>query len=147
MVSSVFVDSNVIFSATLSKSGAPRRILRLAAGGVIRLVISQQVEREVCRNLEMKVFQVAHLYPVLLHEANIVVVPDPSEETVREMLPYVRYWPDAMILAAAKEVGVDFFVTGDVKHFLSAAELKNRVAFEILSPAEFLQRLESSQSI
>jgi len=146
MVRRVFVDSNVIFSAVLSKSGAPRRILRLAAGGVIHLFISQQVEQEVRRNLKQKAPQVVHLYPLLLQEANIIMVRDPSEETVREVLPYVRYLPDAMILAATKEAEVDFFVTGDVKHFLSAAEVKNHVAFGILSPAEFLQRLESSQT-
>lgn len=49
------MDSNVIYSALYGASGAPRRILVLAAEGALEGLISTQVDREVRRNVGARI--------------------------------------------------------------------------------------------
>jgi len=138
----VFLDSNVIFSALCGASGAPRRILVLAAEGVLEGQISTQVDLEVRRNVRARIPRGEALYSVLLEESRITIVPDPRPDTVRNLLVLVTYAPDAMILGAALEARVDYFVTGDQRHILPNDRLCSCMPFRLLSPAAFLAEFE-----
>lgn len=147
MICKVFLDSNVLFSAILSPGGAPRKILLLSAKEVIHTVISQQVVEEVKRNLARKYPEFLDLFPLLIEEAQVEVVEDPDQEAIRRVLDYLPYPPDAVLLAAAQESQVDYFVTGDKGHFLSKPELEGRVGFPILSPRDFLGAISQEASL
>jgi len=140
-----FLDSNILFSATLSSKGASRKILHLSAERAIHTVISQQVVDEVERNLSRKYPELLDLFPSLLQEAQVDIEDDPSQEEIRRVLPYLPFPPDAALLAAAQKSQADYFVTGDKEHFLSKPELKEHAGLRILSPRAFLEALSKEE--
>jgi len=77
MACRVFIDSNVLFAAMLPSSVVSRQILALGAARAIALLISEQVDVELKRNLAAKAPDVAHLYPEVLEVAHVEIVPNP----------------------------------------------------------------------
>jgi predicted nucleic acid-binding protein len=136
-----FLDANVVFSAVLSSHGVPRELMPLGARGTIQVVVSRQVVEEIRRNLSEIYPEFLHDLLSLLTQAGIEVVADVSEHSVEEVIEYIPYPPDAAIFAPALEAGVDYFVTGDRKHFLTQPEIQDRAGIPILSPREFLERI------
>lgn len=138
---SVFVDSNVLFSAAHSPLGAPSKLLALHGDGRINVVISRQVLEELVRNLRRKA---PRAIPVLLTLFQIRLprlAEDPYEDEVDTLTQAGVNKDDAPIVAAAHGADVDYFVTGD-------RPLREEVRalnppFRVLSPREFLSLMTS----
>jgi predicted nucleic acid-binding protein len=137
--SSVFVDSNVLFSGVHSPHGPPARILALHATGRIALVMSRQVAEELVRNLRHKAPAAVPVLLALFERALPRVAEDPYEDVVDSVTAAGVNSKDAPIVAAALDAGVDYFVTGDRR-------LRNEMRqinppFRVLSPRELIQEI------
>lgn len=110
----LFLDANVIFSATISPKGASNGLFRLAEQGYCHLITSPHAMTEVRRNINRK-------YPS--HHAqleNLLAELTLTQEAPQEMLSWaLNYLPDkdAPILAAAVAANAKLLVTGDKNHF------------------------------
>lgn len=110
----VFLDANVLFSATISPSGASAGLVELARVTSIQLVTSPYAKQEADRNLQVKASTLLHRWETiqsLVHE-----VPEANPKLLEKMhvaLPD----KDLPILAAAIACGSSLLVTGDARHF------------------------------
>lgn len=111
----VFLDANVIFSASLPKAGGARALLFEAARCGAICVASERVLGEVERNLMSKAPQGMTDFPHMA--ARIVLVPEPANAAVEAAQEAGIVAKDAPVLAAALQCGADWFVTGDMRHF------------------------------
>lgn len=126
----VFLDANVIFSASNSTSAIAQLIALLADKGV--LVTSDAALLEAQKNLFLKRPQWMAAYSHL--SARLVKVP-----TVNAVIPVALDAKDAPLLASAIHAGCDYFVTGDKKDF---AHLYNQRpgGVEIITVRELAER-------
>ncbi|MDD2620154.1 MAG: putative toxin-antitoxin system toxin component, PIN family [Syntrophomonadaceae bacterium] len=133
----VFIDSSVIIAGLASTKGGSREILNLAELRFLVPVISEQVVREVTRNVERKLPDyLSHYYQLFRLLPFIMIEPDQeSLERARELINP----QDAGILASALSVRANWLISLD-KHFLA---LKNEeLAIKIGSPRDFLEDVE-----
>ena len=138
----VFIDTSVLIAGVASVTGASASVLDLGEAGVIKLVISRQVLIEADRNLTVKLPGMVDRFRRYLRRLAPVLEEDPSPEEI-ESAASIIHPKDASILAAAKKAKVDFLVTLDKKHFLSARPAKT-TGVRIVSPGEFLKHFEQS---
>ncbi|MFH1243476.1 MAG: PIN domain-containing protein [Pseudomonadota bacterium] len=134
----VFLDSNIILSGLLSDRGSPRIILDVLSLELpfIVGVTGRYNIIEIERNLKRKMPNAIPIYQKYLPELHLEIMPLPSKEELKQ---YQRLTTekDVPVLVSAINGEVDFFVTGDKRHFTRARK-NGRVRFEILSPSEFL---------
>lgn len=130
----VFLDSSVIIAGLASARGGSRELLSLAEMKLLIPVISEQVVREVTRNIEKKLpnrlphyFQLFRLLPFIMVEPS----PENLEKTRKLINPQ-----DAGILASALTAGVDWLISLD-KHFLTLNN--DKLPVKIGSPQDFLE--------
>lgn len=134
--SKVFIDSSVIIAGLASSSGGSNRILILCELDLIRPYISEQVVREVLKNVE-------HKLPALYEKTYLLFrrlpfrLQEASEENLVSAAEMINE-KDAPILAAAMSGKVDCFLTLD-KHFLEGQCL-DPLSFWIGTPGDFLGR-------
>ena len=133
----VFLDTNVIFSGLYSPHGAPSRLLEAANKETIEVVVSQDVLRELTRNIRDKAPHVLTRLNEFLVGTPLDVVPNPPDV---EILRWRRAGleSDAAIAAAVAHSDVDYFCTGDKR--LIARLRGESLAALIVTPAE-LDRL------
>lgn len=108
----VFIDTNTLISGLLF-SGNEERVLDLAIGGKIKLVMSKQVVDEAKDTLAEKF----ELNPVLsgvvvMGWSKIAEIVDVSKEEAERFKGLVST-KDARVLAAAVKSKTEFFVSGD----------------------------------
>ncbi len=110
----LFLDANVLFTATVSPEGVSKSLVRLSATGGCRLVASPFVIDEALRNIAVKR---ARQRP----ELDAVLA---SVDRVGDAHPGLLAWAgryvvakDAPILAAAVGARADVLVTSDRRHF------------------------------
>jgi putative PIN family toxin of toxin-antitoxin system len=133
----IFLDSNVLFSALYSSSGAPHAILSHIINGRLKLVISEQVLEEIVRTIKGKL-------PEALADLRKLLVSSPLEITEDRGLEAVAPWAeivdigDAGILAAAVEAQPDYLITGD-RHFFKNPGIADKSGLKIITPAQFLE--------
>jgi predicted nucleic acid-binding protein len=139
-MSSVFLDSSVLFSAIYSSTGAARDLLRLALQGKVHLILSGDVLIETRRNLDQKVPELAPLLEELLLQIPFELVPDPTKEEVWMAEKYVHP-KDAVIIAAAIKAQPDFLATLDRKHLIDPPDVATRSGLVINTPGDVLQKL------
>ena len=110
----VFLDANVLFSATLSTKTKAYELLELARSRNHELLTPAYAVVEAERNLLTKAAHAVHRLPAILR-AITVVGPPPARLLAwaeRQGLPA----KDVPILAAAA-AGADLLITGDRRHF------------------------------
>jgi putative PIN family toxin of toxin-antitoxin system len=134
---SVFLDSNVIFSAIYSSKGAPAVILERFIEGRLMVVVSQHVLDEVIRTIKEKLPEALPALRKLLVNAPPEIRKDPTPEEVKHWSGLLDIG-DAAIMAAAVTAQPDYFVTGD-RHFLENPEIVKRAGLQIVTPAQFLE--------
>ena len=69
-----------------------------------------------------------------------------SKRQIKMALSYVRYAPDAHVLAEAIHVKPDWFVTHDKEHFLKSLSTI-KLPFEIGTPGDLLQRFKEDYTL
>ena len=139
----VFIDTSVLFSASLSTTGASREIVRQGLRGTIQLVISKLVLTEATRNLAQKAPQAVPLFNQFLKTLPFEVV-NPGKEEVQEAASYTEL-KDAPIIAAAKTAHVDFLVSLDRRHIIGIEAVRKNSGLAIVLPDEFLSHLRGQQ--
>jgi predicted nucleic acid-binding protein len=133
----VFLDTSALIAGLLSPTGAAHEVLRLGETHLIQIVMSQQVLREADRNLSSKLPMLLSSYRAFLQRLSPHIIEDPSPQAVREAT-HVIHHKDAPILAAARQVNVDYLISWNTRHFHTDA-VRSFVQFPVLTPGEFLQ--------
>lgn len=110
----VFLDANVLFSASAKPDGVNASIPRLIAARGWVVVASGFVIDEARRNIEKKFPKAEAALNDLL--AQIEVVPEASPQLLSRAALHLPA-KDAPVLAAAMSSKAHILVTGDVKHF------------------------------
>jgi len=131
----IFVDSSVLFAAVCSPVGGSAKLFTL--GDVIltaSLVVLAEVERNVRAKLEDY-----HLdrFFLLASKLNVIEQSPDNDLVVRAKKVIVE--KDAVILAEAKNSGVEILVTLDRKHFLAPLVRKFFRPGKIMTPKEVLE--------
>lgn len=137
--SSAFVDSTVLFSASVSATGASRLVVDRGVSHQFDLIISTLVLRETEENLTDK--RPSALPQFAIYRSGITKIVDPPVALVRLAMQVVAA-KDAPIVAAAAHAGSDYLITLDQKHLLARRD-EIEVAFGVvtLTPGEALARL------
>jgi predicted nucleic acid-binding protein len=132
----VFLDTSALFAGIWSSEGGARLILKLGEAEVIHIAVSSQVLTEIDDVLRRKASEALGQMALLMHESRIEVVPGPSSETVARCVDLTGYEPDAEVLAAAWDAGVDYFVTLDKAHFLDNQPVRDAAPFMVGTPGD-----------
>ena len=134
----VVIDTNVVLSALLFKSGAMAPIRDALQRGACVPVLSRETAEELIRVLAYPKFELdTAQHQTILPEylPHCATLPHPKTRT---KLPKCRDEDDQPFLLLAAASGADVLVTGD-KDLLA---LQGQVKFRILSPGEFLTLIE-----
>jgi len=111
----LFLDANVLFSASHNPRGNARALFRLAAARDITLVASSYAVEEAVRNINLKFPEYTGELASLLER--LVLGPEPTSALVRATTDAALPEKDVPILAAAITAQADILVTGDRRHF------------------------------
>jgi predicted nucleic acid-binding protein len=136
----VFVDASVLFSASLSPTGASRELIRLALRNRIRFVANELVLQEVEKNIALKNVEALDQFRAIKKIVTIELV-EPTDEEIQAVLPYTAL-KDAPHLAAARKAKVFCLVSLDRKHMIDVrADIEEHLNLRILLPGELLAQL------
>ena len=140
----IVVDTNVLVSAFISKTGPPAKIFRALENKEIQLVLSESIETEY-----KKVLKYSHIKKLHnLSELEIEEVVERIERLstvvhIRKKVRGVSSDPDdEKFLECAVNAEADYLISGD-KHLL---KLKKYQGIQILSPATFVIFLKSEDA-
>ena len=133
----LFLDANIIFTATYSSEGISQTFFDLADAGYCSLCTSAFAVEEARRNLALK--GPAKL-PGLEHLlTRLTIVPEPSPDKLQRALSLPLALKDAPIMAAALACAADILITGDRRDFGHLFG-KNVEGVLVLTPREVLKR-------
>ncbi len=132
----VFLDTNVIISGLLSRTGASAAILDLAEAEEIVAVVSRQVLVEADRVFAAKFPQLLERYRKFIKNLGPLLADDPSMREVEASKKIIDA-ADAPILAAAKKEGVNYLVTLNTRHF-HTEKVRAFLPCPIFTPSEFI---------
>jgi predicted nucleic acid-binding protein len=139
----VFLDTSVLFAATLSSTGASREIVLLPLENQLELVLSDYVLKELRRALERKapasLPALDGFLGTLRHEQ--------VKSTKSEVLAAAKYTElkDAPVVAAAVKARVDYWVSLDRKHLVGQPVVAEGSGLQIVLPGDLLELLRSSK--
>jgi predicted nucleic acid-binding protein len=137
----VFLDTSVIFAAVLSPSGGARKLFLLAEAGILKLVVGPAVLRECEDVIRRKAPSAISTLAQLLAIGQTETSSRPTRAQLKTARSYVRYAPDAHVLAEAISASPDWFITHDKQHFLKARG-KIQLPFEIGTPGDLIQNFK-----
>ena len=138
----IFIDASVLFSASLSSTGASRELIRLSLQNKIALVANQLVLQEVEKNISIKNAEVLEQFR-MLQELLAIELVEPTSEEITATLPYTAL-KDAPHLASAIKAKVHCLVSLDRKHMIDVREMiETNLGLKILLPGELLAGLRS----
>ena len=134
----VFLDTSALFAAVYSTQGGAFAILALGQAEMLQIIVSPQVLTEVEAAIRRKASEALAALFLALDRSKLQVVAAPQAQTIQKSHDLISYLPDAVVLAAAWEANVDYFVTLDKQHFLDNTELKQALPFPVGTPGDFL---------
>ena len=134
----VFLDTNILIAAIFSATGGAREILRLGEIGAVHLFVSQDVLAELEENVLKKKPQHLATIALVLEQSGVELVEPPAVETVQECQHFLAYADDAVVLAAAIDAQVGYFVTLDRQHFLNNLLVPTTLPLLLGAPSDFL---------
>jgi predicted nucleic acid-binding protein len=134
----IFLDTSALFSGIWSAAGGARMLLKLGEAQAMKLHVSSHVLTEIENVLRRKSPQSLGTLALLLDRSQISIVSHVSEDQIAICQSVVHYKPDAIVLAAAWEAGVDYFVTLDRQHFLNNKPLHDTAPFVVGTPGSCL---------
>ncbi len=137
----VFLDTSVLFAAVLSPTGGARAIFHLAEAGVLRLIVGPTVLSEADEVVRRKAAASLPVLAQLLEAGRVETTLGPTENQVQSARRYVRYAPDARVLAEAMRAEPDWFVTHDKEHFLREKQ-EIKLPFAIGTPGDLLRHFK-----
>ena len=122
-------------------------LLKLGEVHALKLWVSSQVLIEIENVLRRKAPQALGSLALLLDRSRASVVTEVSEDIIAECQSLIGYRPDAVVVAAAWEAEVDYFVTLDRKHFLDNQQLHHAAPFMIGTPGSCLEWYRTLRAI
>ncbi len=137
----VFVDTSVLFAAVYSASGSASDLMKLAADGLIRLIVSPSILVEVERNILKKLPHGLGYYQRLIFAINAELANELNSEITTKVAEYVVQ-KDVHVIAAAIAAQPDYLVTYDRKHLLDVPEVTVRSGLKIVTPDVIVKLLE-----
>ena len=131
----VVVDTNVMVSATISKSGLPAQVIALARWEKIKLLSSPAIldefERVLGENLNYRPKRIEEAVSFIKEFATVI-------EPKQRLNIITTDEPDNRILECAQEGKAHVIVSGDRRHLLP---LKEFVGIKIVSPTVFMESI------
>ncbi|MDO8741746.1 MAG: PIN domain-containing protein [Candidatus Roizmanbacteria bacterium] len=138
MKSSVFIDSNVWFSA-FYKEGSCSKLLRDIKSSGWKVFVSELVLEEVIRNIQLKIPHVLPFFINYLKENKVVVFKNPASKLLVQHKKLAKF-EDLPIIISAFESKCDYFITGNIKDF-NIVLINKIFKIKILTPTEFLKQI------
>ncbi len=133
----IFFDTSVYIAALLSSEGAARELVRLSEGGIIGMVVSEEVVTETDRVLAKKFPELVQENRRLWKELAPEIAPTPAESQIKLFSRQLAKG-DASILCSARLAKVSAFVTWNTRDFM-APGINLLVDFPIVVPGEGLK--------
>jgi predicted nucleic acid-binding protein len=133
----VFVDANVFFAASYSRTGASRALFQAALESKITIVASEFVLIEAERNLARKAPAALPAFRQLLELVVGEITDKPSREELERAATYMAL-KDTPVVAAAIRAGVDYLTTWDRRHFINDPQIVEQSGLNIVTPDELL---------
>lgn len=137
----LFLDANVIYSASRSEKGASFAIFQLRDKFKLHLISSKLAVIEAERNIVEKESPLVleRFYNIIKY---ITVI---SVESKKAKLFYIKIIEekDAPILYGARQSSADFLITLDKKHFFTETLKNKKLPFKIITSGEFIMNLKS----
>lgn len=137
----LFLDSAALCSLIISSTeGTPmERLVLLGEAGIVELRISREVVSDVERFVRDRNPASLPKVAEIMSKGKMILVPEPSRETIDRCELLTRYRPDARILAAAMECLADVLVTYDRTHLLGNKKIKPpKASVIVMEPQECL---------
>ena len=140
----VTVDTNVIFSALHSKSGASHQILRLILEERVKLALSPQIYFEYCDVLTRpsNIIQLAMAREEIEATLDLLALLAQKHKIYFLLRPNLVDEDDNLFYECAFASESDYLVTSNVKHF-SQGELKG-FGFQVVNPRRFYQEWKAN---
>ncbi len=138
MVSRVFLDTNVWFSALYGSKNC-QKIIDAHTENKITAIVSEEVLTELLRNLKVKIPYAFALFERILINSPPEVISDPQE--IPKQIEPLIHQKDQGIFAAAILANVDYFVTGNIKDF-QRTKLQKLTKIKIMTPKELVAELK-----
>lgn len=135
----IFVDSDVIISSLLSKSGAAYSLLNITS---LQLFISSLSKKELEIVLERLNIEKDKLTSLIEENLEVILIKDSMPQIKESFAQYVLDENDAHIVAGAKVANADFLITYNIKDF-KIEKIKKELDMLTLTPGNFLQYLRS----
>lgn len=136
----VVVDTGVLVSGLISRSGAPARVLDLWAAGTVTVLVSEDLAKEYREVLSRPRFATLGTIEErmeLLH--GLIGLSNVEAVEISETVDVVREDPDDnRVLECAASGAAEVVVTGD-QDLLRLSEFRG---IRILSPRQFIEKLE-----
>ena len=133
----VFLDSDVIISSLLSKTGASFEILKNAR---VKKVISTTIKEEV--RVAAKRLNIDLSKKNLFQDLKTISLKLKKARLAEEYLLYVLDQEDSHVVAGAYIAKANFLLTHNLKHY-QVAKIKNDFGIIVMKPGNFLQYLRS----
>lgn len=138
----IFLDSSVLIAATGSKSGASALILSYCRKEIIEGYICKYVFIESKRNVQNKFNeQQKQRFNALILKSNLTVIEDPKEEIEMQYVDTISA-KDALVLAAAHILHVDYLITHNTKDFMKSRVQKKVYPTQIVTPKKYVHILK-----
>ena len=135
----LFLDANVIYSASRSISGASYVIFQLREKLSYSLVTSKLALVESEKNLfEKERSEVIDHFYELIKNIDVISV---DSETAKKKYKDIIEEKDAPILYGALKSKADYLLTLDKKHFFTKRLIQSKFSFKIMTPGEFIRIL------
>ncbi|MFI5362012.1 MAG: putative toxin-antitoxin system toxin component, PIN family [Elusimicrobiota bacterium] len=133
----IFFDTSVYVAALISAKGAAGELVRLAEGGAVRMLVSEEVIIEVDRVLAGKFPELVQESRGLWKNLGPEIAPTP---TAAQIKPFSLELPagDASILCSARLAKASAFVTWNTRDFMKPG-VAALVDFPIVVPADGLK--------
>jgi putative PIN family toxin of toxin-antitoxin system len=138
----VFIDSSVLFAASLSTTGASAEIIRQGLRGEIAITVSDVVLEETRRNLSQLPRRSDEALAQLERFLTVTAFTQ-VEATKKQIERAAKYTvaKDAPIIAAAKKGKADYLVSLDRRHLVGVPEVAKRSRLRIVLPEELVKQL------
>lgn len=139
----VFLDTSAVFAGIWSAEGGGRALFKLGEARQLQLLVSKEVLTECEGALRKKLPEQLGNLAVMLDTSRVQILGSPNEAVRAKCRQVLSYENDVLVIAAAWEARVDYFVTLDRQHFLDNAALRAAAPFPVGAPGDCIQWLRT----
>ena len=142
----VFLDTSVLISASLSHKGASFQILELCKGGFINGIISHSVVKEAKDVTRRKILKNVASVDLLIKKSRLKVKKLKDPHLTKRAESWISDKGDVHVLVAASLAKVDYLITLDVRDYIWDASVSKKSGLAIVTPGDFMTIFRSQPS-